>query len=576
MFGSLASQALKVSLVDRYTTLMTEKYSQTHKLPGEEGASKQQVTRHTRTRNGCQRCRARRRKCDEVKPQCGRCADADVNCQYITRLSFLERNSQTLAQDIMPVMVGRTLERPTYSTVQFVGDPSSDFAMHAPARLESERPSPDVAGETRAINSSNASEDVIREREPRQSPSALRPSHVNRALESSNNPTISATTTSTLVTPGALREKHTIHLLKHYQTHVAPWLDVYDLGRTFGLLIPQLAMASPPVLDTLLQLAAIFSGSEPPEVSQKSGSSVLWQQAALLPTQVPSFTALYMIVVFVLSRLQIFIKDVPGTWENVFVGGGAKPRFSMYEFADKSHRRMWYGTVALMPRLELAYCLMHEVAPAWGSEVLREITAESLGSDDSQKIVNISFRCLSLLGDITGLCFGLPEQGDGVQTTPRPRLERWRTLLEELQVWYEDRPPELRSLAEFEDHQTIFPLILFTSAGAMCANVMFHTAMHILLSHKPRTARPLEQDESEPTNMSPLWHARRVCGIASTSHEQYAQCWDPCMIAAFFYAARRMTHQTQQEELLSCLESVKMAGWRVDTLSQRLRREWGT
>ncbi|KAH7125894.1 hypothetical protein EDB81DRAFT_201844 [Dactylonectria macrodidyma] len=553
---------------------MTRKDSRSDGLPGEEEAPKQQVTRHTRTRNGCQRCRARRRKCDEVKPQCGRCADAHVSCQYLTRLSFLERNSQTLAKDMMSGVVGDTLETPAYSTIQFVSDPSSDSATHVPAVFQSVQPSQIIARASETIDVPNASETIAVGGPPRQSSPESRPSYVNHDAESSGNPANSAATTSTSPTPGVSRESHTIYLLKHYQTHVAPWLDVYDLSRTFGLLVPQLATSSPPVLDALLQLAAVSSGSEPPGMSQKSNTAVLWQQATLLPSRVPLFSALNMIVTFVLSRMQIFIRDVPGTWELIFETGGAKPTFSMYKFEDRSHQIMWYSTVALMSRLEFAYCLMHENAPAWGSEVLREIATEPLGSEDSQKIVNISLRCLSLLGDIMGLCFEPPEQGGAVQNTPpaRPRLEIWKTLLAKLQAWYEDRPPEFRPLAEFEDHRTISPLILFTSAAATCANVMCHIAMNILLSHKPRTA---QQDESESTNMSPLWHARRVCGIASTSHEQYAQCWDPCMIAAFFYAARRMTHQSQQDELLLCLQSLKAAGWRVDTLSQRLRREWG-
>ncbi|RFU24694.1 hypothetical protein B7463_g11650, partial [Scytalidium lignicola] len=37
---------------------------------------------HKKSRNGCQRCRARRVKCDEVHPVCGSCQRHRVNCVY--------------------------------------------------------------------------------------------------------------------------------------------------------------------------------------------------------------------------------------------------------------------------------------------------------------------------------------------------------------------------------------------------------------------------------------------------------------------------------------------------------------
>ncbi|KAK3938180.1 hypothetical protein QBC46DRAFT_441361 [Diplogelasinospora grovesii] len=49
--------------------------------------------RPKRTRTGCLKCRTRRRKCDEGKPQCQRCIDGDFECQYPSGLTFLEKNA---------------------------------------------------------------------------------------------------------------------------------------------------------------------------------------------------------------------------------------------------------------------------------------------------------------------------------------------------------------------------------------------------------------------------------------------------------------------------------------------------
>lgn len=46
---------------------------------------------------------------DESKPRCKRCVDAGVaECQYVTRVTFLQRNFQTVG----------TVSQPEYSTVQ--------------------------------------------------------------------------------------------------------------------------------------------------------------------------------------------------------------------------------------------------------------------------------------------------------------------------------------------------------------------------------------------------------------------------------------------------------------------------
>uniref|UniRef100_A0A0D2XD45 Zn(2)-C6 fungal-type domain-containing protein n=1 Tax=Fusarium oxysporum (strain Fo5176) TaxID=660025 RepID=A0A0D2XD45_FUSOF len=58
-------------------------------------ADNEAKTRLKRTRTGCFKCRVRRRKCDEGKPSCQRCVDGGFECQYGTKLSFLQKNAKT-------------------------------------------------------------------------------------------------------------------------------------------------------------------------------------------------------------------------------------------------------------------------------------------------------------------------------------------------------------------------------------------------------------------------------------------------------------------------------------------------
>lgn len=172
------------------------------------------------------------------------------------------------------------------------------------------------------------------------------------------------------------------------------------------------------------------------------------------------------------------------------------------------------------------------------------------------------------------LCLEPPEDS----ITPAPsslsdRVDNWNALLASLRAWYTTRPLDLQPIASLESRGAAFPSVLFTNSAGIFANMMYHTAMTILLNHKPRGIPPLNSsDEAEIAQMSPLWHARRVCGIAVTCD---GACWDPCMIAAFFVAARRMTHEEQQKELLACLDRVHSSGWHIDGIIRRLREEWG-
>lgn len=53
--------------------------------------------KRARARAGCVRCRAKRRKCDEVKPVCGRCRDKKESCQWRARIVFREENNHGLS-----------------------------------------------------------------------------------------------------------------------------------------------------------------------------------------------------------------------------------------------------------------------------------------------------------------------------------------------------------------------------------------------------------------------------------------------------------------------------------------------
>ncbi|KAH8811009.1 fungal-specific transcription factor domain-containing protein [Xylogone sp. PMI_703] len=51
----------------------------------------------TRSHHGCARCKRRRQKCDEKRPSCGRCAQADSSCEYLINLKWNGRVPRRLS-----------------------------------------------------------------------------------------------------------------------------------------------------------------------------------------------------------------------------------------------------------------------------------------------------------------------------------------------------------------------------------------------------------------------------------------------------------------------------------------------
>ncbi|KAH8887967.1 hypothetical protein GQ53DRAFT_749322 [Thozetella sp. PMI_491] len=227
---------------------------------------------------------------------------------------------------------------------------------------------------------------------------------------------------------------------------------------------------------------------------------------------------------------------------------------------------------------------MFETAPVLESQVLREAlkTYRPLDLDIENGLTTLDtyFQCIAILTDVTRLCFGPPRETSAEPPVPTSlvssgeQLHSWTSILAELQAWYSSRPLELHSLYEDEGSDSDFPIVAFVDDAGVSINMMYHVAMFVLLRHEstslPRS-RQRDRKEAKQAELMPLWHAQRVCGIALTSDQH---CWDPCMIAAFFLAARHMTHLGQQRELLACLDRVGAAGWRIDSLASKLREAW--
>lgn len=195
--------------------------------------------------------------------------------------------------------------------------------------------------------------------------------------------------------------------------------------------------------------------------------------------------------------------------------------------------------------------------------------AEILHSNDVfHRIFHFSSRALFLCAMTVQWC------NDGTRSFQITTVEDWAQIVDDLDDWYSNRPQEFQPMLELSlENPAIdggFPVVLFTNGAGVLANQLYHTAMLLLTQNKPRTARHMA---SSPSIMSPLWHAKRICGIALNNDRR--ECWDLSLLASFLMAARRMTHESQHREILAGFDRIKaLVGWDISSSIQQLREEW--
>ena len=95
------------------------------------------------------------------------------------------------------------------------------------------------------------------------------------------------------------------------------------------------------------------------------------------------------------------------------------------------------------------------------------------------------------------------------------------------------------------EHDSSFPILVYTTPMALVANAVYHVTSFLLLTHKPRMLKSLPGPRRFTSHM---WHAQSIAGIAvsNDSHQQ----WDPILVTGLLLVAREMTHESQQSVLL--------------------------
>ncbi|KAJ2896014.1 hypothetical protein MKZ38_005986 [Zalerion maritima] len=264
------------------------------------------------------------------------------------------------------------------------------------------------------------------------------------------------------------KELREVNLLRMYRYYIAPWLDICDLGQTFGVVVARTALSCLSVASSLFELSSLCAGQP---VAHLLGSSP-WDW----------------------SRDESW--NSCGPWET-----------------QESMASFW-----LLLRQNLCVTILKTgrifVPPD------TEIPWPNPGREDD--LFRKSQEAVVLCAEAIGLASrGSPSQSP--MASPGPYSgdlrERWERLAALLEKWYRDRICELLPVFDQDmggRSNSLFPTIVLTNGASAMANQLYHTAMMFMLLTKPRTLRLAPA--------SPLTHAQRVCGIAL--HNDRRECWD--------------------------------------------------
>lgn len=403
-------------------------------------------------------------------------------------------------------------------------------------------------------------------------------------------------------------------LLQHYRYNVAPWLDIHDLTHSFGITALQLAVnsSSERLLPALLGLSEACLRSQRGRIySHAYEPQVVHFDDAAAYSELPSRNldvdvhddSTESVLLRVFGELRALVSDVAKDWERGRDG---------YDYGYPEYR-------PLQSIVHRAYGMDMDAAVYWMflrmgmfldfsfKKLVSNLTTTDIGKSlanntplrsplPSLPIPSLALLCRTestpeRVGHYAQVLLWLCGKAlltyhQDSNTHHAPGTDSWLQIFEELNQWNYLRPQEFQPMVELsndggaEDHAlglnsgSEFPMLLFTNgAGALC-NQLYHTAMLFMLECKPRTTALLNQSHPQYSPvLSPIWHAQRVCSIALNNDRR--ECWDPCLLASFLVAARHMTHESQQVEIVHGFDRIQaLTGWSVGEYLTQLREEW--
>ncbi|QGA18804.1 hypothetical protein EYB26_006489 [Talaromyces marneffei] len=378
----------------------------------------------------------------------------------------------------------------------------------------------------------------------------------------------------------------TTELLRHYRYEVAPWLDLCDMYQSFGIAAFQYAIDSERILRALLLLseASLHNNnldrrSSAPLSDSSLPLNMFFSDKGYNENEADEYSFMTTALTMAFRRVHSFVSGLSHAWSMNKVPINMDLLNSL--MVDIATSKPTSAIYWLFLRLELSTALANDdtirfplpLSLPWEPVDIFPETMDSLAGL-TWRLSNFAHRPLIMLGQAMQL---LSKDGgeEGPSLPGSSRVDSWKYLINELERWRKERPEEFRPIMELPpssvEPDSSFPTILFTNGAGIFGNQLYHTAMLMLLLDKPRTVR---LTYLPPFVLSPLWHAQCICSISLNNDRR--ECWDPCLLASFLVAAKRMTHEFQQQDILHGLNRIQtLTGWDIREYVAELQEKWG-
>lgn len=373
---------------------------------------------------------------------------------------------------------------------------------------------------------------------------------------------------------------------RNWIVECAPYLDKFDAERHFGIHVPIMAAASPPLFYAVLAFSA-RQAERRARLDRGHDSLELYQESIrLLAPGLQARDPNMLVTACILAVLEL-MSGSPRNWRRHIEGCATLfDFFAVTGFSGGLLQAVFW----CYARMELCGAVISGGAESTVLPLAKWVPPpppDGAGSNDEADdfVKGLFYRhsrdtpgmhanwAVYLCARACDLMYRRTrtlELQEADEQDTRPFADQWRRLWDDLQFWLKARPGAMLPVAMADAPASagqVFPTILFAHWAAISANQMYHAACILMLEIRPAAA-PLPAPQG-----SPVWHARRVCGISWTNPHRGNLI---NAIQPLYLAGRLLSHRSEHLEVARLFKIIdRTTGWGALWRLRDLEAEWG-
>lgn len=371
--------------------------------------------------------------------------------------------------------------------------------------------------------------------------------------------------------------------LRVWITDCAPWLDMFDQERYFGLQLPVVAQRSAAVFHALLAVAARTAERQGDTEGSRDSLELYSQAISSLTSSLNTKDPNVMVTACLLCVLEMMSVS-PRDWRrhvegcaallvssgvSGFSGGLLQAVFWCFARMDLCGAIIADGAESTVMPIDKWALLAGEVSDVSHDQQIKDKFLEQ-GSRVPDMYANYAVYLCAKVCDLLSRRTRHLEFGEDNGCDHEAFHLEWDRLWNELQMWWANRPVDMLPVksTSIGIDRSLFPQIFFPHWAAISSNQLYHTACILMIEMTSNVAA----NSPEPV-YSLLWHARRVVGISLTN--PHSGCINNA-IQPLYVAGKLFTHRDEQEIIVTLIDSIEVrTGWGSRWRIKDLEAIWG-